>query len=375
MKAIRGFFGKFCPYAFFVLSWLFVPSLISGGEAALRCRWTGLEGEALDLAFASSPLIVAPPESSIKLSAEGEDGMEVVVLREGRSVRRAREIILAAPENPGSYYIDLELAATAGSVRRDICVLVAHRAEARRTAAGFELSVAGEKIGFYPHPSRSGNIKVKTHPESYQPPVWWLRLTGDNAGFEVVPGLLAGDLVAVPEDGGPRHTSLVPVCYPMWRAVSTLRRELGRLGLPENSLRLISVFRTPGHNRAIGSNSFGRHIYGDAFDFYVGEGDSVKAMDLNRDGRLDRRDAWPLVGLIEDLQAEGAIPMGGVGVYNTVGGDHEVTLHLDLRGHRATWGYQYGASGRRSEFAWASRRFADRLKTILWRDAGLSCQE
>jgi hypothetical protein len=103
-----------------------------------------------------------------------------------------------------------------------------------------------------------------------------------------------------------------------------------------------------------------RSIYGDAFDFYIGlADDNIKAADLNRDGKLDRRDAWPLVRLIEDLQADGKIPMGGVGVYNTSGGDHEVTLHVDLRGHRATWGYFYGASGKQSEFAWASRRFAD----------------
>ena len=352
----RGFFEEFCLCTLFALSWLFIPAPVFGGETTLRCRWIGPGGEALDLAFASNQMIVASPESQIVLSA---DGMEIVVLREGRPFRRAREIVLAAPENPGSYYIGLELATADGSVEKDICVLVPYRAEVGRTETGVELSAAGGKIGFYPHPSRSGNPKVRNHPESYRPPAWWLRLTDDNAGFEVVPGLAAGDLVALPEDGGPRHTSLVPVCYPLWLAVLTLRRELGRLGLPGDSLRLISVFRTPGHNRAIGSNSFGRHIYGDAFDFYIGEGDGIKAMDLNRDGKLDRRDAWPLVSLIEDLQAEGALPLGGVGVYNTVGGDHEVTLHLDLRGHRATWGYRYGASGKRSEFAWASRRFAD----------------
>ncbi len=73
----------------------------------------------------------------------------------------------------------------------------------------------------------------------------------------------------------------------------------------------------------------------------------------------DRRDAYPVVALLEDLQDDGKIPMGGIGIYNTVGGDHEVTMHLDMRGHRATWGYLTDARGRRSEFAWQSVRFAE----------------
>ena len=120
-------------------------------------------------------------------------------------------------------------------------------------------------------------------------------------------------------------------------------------------MKLISFFRAPGYNRMVGSNAFGRHIYGDAFDFYIDlEGDE-KSSDLNGDGKVDRRDAYRIVALIEKLQAEGRLPIGGIGVYHTIGGDHGLTMHLDTRGHRATWGYLYSAGGRRSEFSWASR--------------------
>jgi hypothetical protein len=343
-----------------------LPAFAAAADGAppLRCRWNGPDGAALDLVFQANPLIIVPAGGNIEVSPvpDGKDTDEAVitVLRDGQPFRRDKSIFFTAPEKPGAYYLSLAATASAARPEKELCVLVPHPAAAGKTADGWELSAGGEKIGFYRHPSRSGNAKVRENPAGYQPPAWWFRLTGGNSGFEVIPGLTAGELVSPPEDGGPRHTDLVPVCYPMWLAIHTLRKALPGLGLPETSLRLISLFRAPAHNRGIGSNSFSRHVYGDAFDFYIGlDADGVKAADLNRDGKLDRRDAWPLIRLIEDLQADGKIPLGGLGVYNTVGGDHEVTLHVDLRGHRATWGYLYDASGKRSEFAWASRRFAD----------------
>ena len=138
-----------------------------------------------------------------------------------------------------------------------------------------------------------------------------------------------------------------------------MRQELEQRGIPAGAMKLISMFRSPPYNRSVGSNAYGRHIYGDAFDFYIDiEGDG-KASDLNHDRKRDRRDAYPIVALLEDLQDDGKIPMGGIGIYSTVGGDHEVTMHLDMRGHRATWGYLTDARGRRSEFAWQSVRFAE----------------
>ncbi|MDR1520111.1 MAG: hypothetical protein LBU23_08245 [Planctomycetota bacterium] len=347
------------------------------GEVALRCRWPAPAGESLELVFSANPLILVQAGAEFEISAVSADFPEtdLIVMRDGLPLRRERTLFFTAPEQPGAYYLGLAAAAPGGNREKTLCVVIAHRAEEKRTGEGSELFVDGERIGRYRHPSRSGNLKVKKHPESYRPPVWWLKLTPGNSTFEVVPGLAAGDLVSPPEDGGPRHTDLAPVCYPMWLAIRSLREALPALGLPAESLRIISMFRSPAHNRGIGSNSFSRHLYGDAFDFYIGLDGSGKAADLNHDGRLDHRDAYPLIGLMEDLQAEGKIPLGGLGVYNTVGGDHEVTLHLDLRGHRATWGYIYGASGKRSEFAWASRRFADLDRRDEQEAAGQAARE
>ncbi|MCD8349452.1 MAG: hypothetical protein LUC93_02410 [Planctomycetaceae bacterium] len=330
-------------------------------EPMLRCRFPNpFDRRELNLVFPANPLVVVPPGENLQLTCE-HDGVpgSITVYKDDEPVQESSVINFSVPDRPGSYYIRLMLTGQSTTVGREICVVVPFKASASRNAEGYDLRVDEVEMGRYRHPSRSGNRKVRANPDSYQPPVWWFRITPMNSGFFVVPGLTAGELVVPSEDTGQPHTDLVPVVYSMWRTVHTLREALATQGIPGGALKIISVFRAPKYNRAIGSNAFGRHIYGDAFDFYIDLEGDTKASDLNRDGKRDRRDAYPVVALIEDLMDDGKIPMGGIGIYNTIGGDHEVTMHIDNRGHRATWGFLYSASGKRSNFAWESRRFAE----------------
>ncbi len=346
----------------FVVVPCLAAALPAGEDIVLRCGWPSPNDRApLDVTFSGNAVVIVPPGENLSVRGEApEGGCRVTIMKDGQPYREDECLNFAAPANPGAYYIPLLVTAAGKRREAELCVIVPHKASGRRTADGLEISADSQSVGNYRHPSRSGNAKVQDNPDCYQPPVWWFRITESNSPFEIMPGITPADLVAASEDTGEKHTNLVPVNYPMWKAVLTLRQALPeRLGIPGSALKLISVFRNPAYNRGIGSNAFGRHIYGDAFDFYIDLDGKGKAADLNKDGKLDRRDAYPVIALIEDLQAEGKIPMGGVGVYNTVGGDHEVTMHVDLRGHRSTWGYLYGAGGKRSEFSWASKRFAD----------------
>ncbi len=339
----------------------FAAGAALSGEVGLRCRWLSPnDRRTLDLSFAGNPLVVMLPGESLQVTAEaaGQPG-RLAVIKDGQIIREDAVLNFTAPEKPGAFYISLAAVAGGQNRRGEICVLVPHKATARRTNQGWLVRVDDSPIGEYRQASASGNAKVKDNPDSYQPPAWWMRITDMNASFEVAPGVTADDLVAPSEDTGLKHTDIVPVCYPMWTAITALRDGLTARGIPGSALRVISGFRTPPYNRSIGSNAFGRHVYGDAFDFYINlaGGDNIKAADLNRDGKLDRRDAYPIVAIIEDLQAEGKLPMGGIGVYNTIGGDHEVSMHLDVRGHRATWCYINGGA-RRNEACWQSRHFS-----------------
>ena len=330
-------------------------------EIRLRCRWTDpVRRQPLDMVFAGNPMLVTLPGDTLEITAAPESGTcQLTLIKDGKPFREDSVLSLSAPEKPGSYYIPISVNASGGRRESQVCVLVVQKATGRRASDGLDIMVDGLEIGHYRNADRSGSAKVRDNPESYLPPAWWLRLTEQNCGFEIVPGLCAMDLVAPSEDTGTRHTDLVPVCYPMWLAVDVVRKGLESRGIPGSAMKLISQFRTPPYNRGIGSNATSRHVYGDAFDFYIDLDGKGKAADLNRDGKLDRRDAYPIVALLEDLQAEGKLPMGGIGIYNTIGGDHEVTLHLDLRGHRATWGFLYPAPGKTINFSWQSRHFAE----------------
>ncbi len=60
--------------------------------------------------------------------------------------------------------------------------------------------------------------------------------------------------------------------------------------------------------------------------------------DLNRDGRIDKRDAAALYDLIESLSGGEAYPrlQGGLGSYGSTPA-HGPFFHEDVRGFKARW--------------------------------------
>lgn len=351
----------FFPFFAAALAVLIAPGHARAGESgpSLRCRWANpVNRAAMDVTFSGNPMVVMLPGENLEVSSTPPGG-KVQLYKNGKPYMEDARLNLTAPSEPGSYYIPMAVSGGGAAREIELCVQVPYKATARKLADGWEVHAGGETIGKYRHTSRSGNLKVQAHPESYQPPVWWLKMEDGNMGFEIMPGILVGELVVPTEDTGLRHSDMAPVRYDAWQAIVAIRAKLPEIGVPGSAMKLISMFRAPQYNRGVGSNAFGRHIYGDAFDFYIDIKGDGKASDLNKDGKLDRRDAYPVVALLEDMQADSLIPVGGIGVYNSVAGDHVVTMHLDLRGHRATWGYHYSAGGKRSEFSWASRRFAE----------------
>jgi uncharacterized protein YcbK (DUF882 family) len=80
-----------------------------------------------------------------------------------------------------------------------------------------------------------------------------------------------------------------------------------------------------------------RHQYGDAADVYVTDGGRDWMTDLNRDGRVDLRDARLLASAAERVETAHPELVGGIGVYPATGA-HGPFVHIDVRGTRARWG-------------------------------------
>ena len=116
--------------------------------------------------------------------------------------------------------------------------------------------------------------------------------------------------------------------------------ELEAQGFDVRGVTVMSGFRTPSYNVA-GGNTAGRaalsrHMYGDAADIFLdGDGDGVMD-DLNRDGRVNVRDAQVMLGAVDRVEREHPELVGGAGVYVASSG-HGPFIHIDTRGFRARW--------------------------------------
>jgi hypothetical protein len=111
-------------------------------------------------------------------------------------------------------------------------------------------------------------------------------------------------------------------------------------GYDVQHVSVMSGFRTPQYNRrgvGRGRADASRHQYGDAADVFVDNDRNGRMDDLNRDGRVDTRDARVLLQAVERVEAEYPALVGGAGVYAATRA-HGPFTHIDARGTRARWG-------------------------------------
>ena len=115
-------------------------------------------------------------------------------------------------------------------------------------------------------------------------------------------------------------------------ALERVLEQINTRGFRADTLHVMSGFRTPFYNRAIGNVPYSRHIYGDAADIFVDVDPADGVMDdLDGNGTVDLRDASLLADIVESL----ALP-GGLASYEATAA-HGPFVHLDLRGYRARW--------------------------------------
>ena len=115
--------------------------------------------------------------------------------------------------------------------------------------------------------------------------------------------------------------------------------DLNSRGVLVRHMSVMSGFRTPSYNGAGGEGRSGvsRHMYGDAADVFVDNDRNGRMDDLNRDGRVDHRDARVILDAVERVERKHPVLAGGVGVYKA-NSAHGPFAHVDVRGWRARWG-------------------------------------
>jgi hypothetical protein len=184
----------------------------------------------------------------------------------------------------------------------------------------------GYRVGTYPEPLDGD--------PAYAAPSGFVALTADMQDLAISPHFRLGQFPSKQSAGLPKYL-ILSESLPL--KLELLLERLNAAGVAADTFTVMSGFRTPIYNKAIGNGEHSRHIYGAAADIYVDVAPRDGSMDdLNGDGVLDLRDAQWLYRLADELFGPVGL-QGGLGVYDSTSA-HGPFLHVDARGRRARWG-------------------------------------
>jgi len=117
-------------------------------------------------------------------------------------------------------------------------------------------------------------------------------------------------------------------------------QDLARRGVSTSHVVVLSGFRTPSYNFALGDASGrareSRHQYGDAADIIIDANHDGRMDDLNHDGRVDARDVRVIEESVERVEHAHPELAGGLGLYDAMGPSGPFA-HIDVRGEVARW--------------------------------------
>jgi Peptidase M15 len=188
-------------------------------------------------------------------------------------------------------------------------------------------------IGFWPAE------RGRTLAEMYDNPEGFIEVTPENADTRVSEHFRLRDFLTHDQQAvWPKYLVLRA---PLVDKLELVIADLEAHGTRVRHMRVMSGFRTPQYNRGGGETGgraeLSRHMYGDAADVFVDNNGDGRMDDLNRDGRVNHRDAKVILDAVERVERKHADLVGGVGVYRATR-SHGPFAHVDVRGRRARWG-------------------------------------
>jgi hypothetical protein len=229
---------------------------------------------------------------------------------------------LKMPGQPGTHVLELQQGENATPMRLNVFVMWRHDPFSSNPLNGY-------RMGAYPREPLNG-LAV------YQAPQAFVEVTPQNADLQVSPNFRLKQFVCKQSEGYPKYVVLRPELLQklemVLAALNEQRPEVTRF-------TVMSGYRTPTYNRAIGNGQYSFHVWGGAADVFVDQGGDGQMDDLNADGRIDRGDAAWLADFVDDLEHSGYFGprlIGGIGIY-APNAQHGPFTHIDARGFRARW--------------------------------------
>lgn len=227
-----------------------------------------------------------------------------------------------AKDSPGEQH--LEIRSEDGQVNMSLNVFVMVPAE----------QVQGGRLKYYhigPYPDES-EVKNK---DVYVEPEGFIEVTQKNQELLLSPHFKLKEFTSKQRSGYPKFVYLRPS---LLLKLEMLRREMNMNDINVSNMVIMSGYRTPQYNRAIGNVKFSRHVYGDAADIFVDNDGNYRMDDLNNDGIVNIKDADVMASMIAELNKRSEYKglIGGLGVYGPK--PHRGPfIHIDTRGIKARW--------------------------------------
>jgi len=165
--------------------------------------------------------------------------------------------------------------------------------------------------------------------------VGFVEVTKKNKDLFITPHFQLKQFLCKQTSNWPKYVVLNPILLLKLEHIVTT---LNKRGLDASTLFVMSGYRTPYYNKAIGNVKYSRHIYGDAADIYVDENLDGVFDDLDKDGKGSMADAMLIHEIINNFEAdpENEHFVGGMGKYNK-NSAHTYFIHIDTRGYKARW--------------------------------------
>ncbi len=192
--------------------------------------------------------------------------------------------------------------------------------------------VNGYHVGYWPE--EKGHLRS----DAYGNPEGFIEVTPQNQDLRLSQHFRLRDfLTHDQEDVWPKY---IVLREPLIDKLELVIQDLEDRGIPAAQMRVLSGFRTPQYNLALGDASGrareSRHQFGDAADVYIDANGDGRMDDLNGDGRVNFSDTRVILAAVERIERRYPDLVGGVGLYHS-SGPHGPFAHIDVRGSRARW--------------------------------------
>jgi hypothetical protein len=185
------------------------------------------------------------------------------------------------------------------------------------------------RIGEYPKVALK-NMQI------YKPPKGFIEVSKELEGTLISPHFKLNQFLCKQECDSSRYLVLEERLI---LKLELILEKVNEKGYACNTFHIMSGYRTPHYNQSIGNVKYSRHCWGGAADIFIDENPKDNMMDdLNKDGKIDLKDAKVLYDIIDEMYSKPwyEIFVGGLGKYKKTA-SHGPFVHVDVRGYRARW--------------------------------------